>query len=117
MRYQVTVGYVTVTTHVGAGRARIDVPYGTTLPDDVPAEDIDRLLRLGHIKAAESAEHDPAPDPNADGGVPAGPIAVVLQWVGDDTDRARAALDAEQAKGDQGRKSLIEALAKLAESE
>ena len=38
--------------------------------------------------------------------VPEGTAKEVLEWVGDDKDRAQAALDAEEAKGNNGRKGL-----------
>ena len=46
--------------------------------------------------------------------VPDGTAAVVLDWVGDDTDKARRALEAEQARGDKARSTLVAALTKLA---
>lgn len=49
MGYIVTAGYVTVQTAVPGGRAWIDIPRGSALPDDVPDEERDRLLALGHI--------------------------------------------------------------------
>lgn len=99
--------------------------------DDVPAE----LLAGGRLNAAvvdqEVPEEEPATppaDPNAgnhggrdgDGGgdeavdeavdVPAGTIAEVEAWVGDDPARARQALEVELAKGEDHRKTLVAAL-------
>lgn len=51
----------------------------------------------------------PAVEPRASALVPDGPIADVLDWVGVDEDRRRAALAAELA-ADKPRKSLIERL-------
>mgnify|MGYP003617071901 CR=1 FL=1 len=53
----------------------------------------------------ERAEVDAteAVDPNA---VPDGTAKEVMDWVGDDEDRAQQALDAEEAKGEDGRKGL-----------
>lgn len=52
--------------------------------------------------------------PNPDGGeVPTGTVAQVLDWVGDDTTRARRALEVEQSKGAPARSSLATALHKL----
>lgn len=59
MTYVVTAGYVTVETVVPGGRARIDTPRGAALPGDVPQEDVDRLLALGHIKPVD----EPKPSP------------------------------------------------------
>lgn len=46
--------------------------------------------------------------------VPDGSAKDVIDWVGEDRDRARAALDAEQARGDDARTTLVAKLAKLA---
>lgn len=56
----------------------------------------------------ESVETAPEPQ-----GVPDGPAAEVLEWVGDDKDRAKAALEAEEA--DQQRVGLTKKLKELAE--
>lgn len=45
--------------------------------------------------------------------VPAGSSKEVLDWVGEDKDRAQKALDAEHAKGDDARKGLTADLEKL----
>lgn len=111
----VTAPYVTVETDVGPGRARIDIPRGEPVPADVSAEDRDRLLRLGHVaELDEPAEATvPAgPDPDA---VPDGTIAVVLDWVGDDPEKAQRALDVEEAKGDRARSTLVADLSAIAE--
>jgi hypothetical protein len=50
--YVVTAGYVTVETAVPGGRAEVDVPRGAALPDDVPAEQRDLLLRRHAIAPA-----------------------------------------------------------------
>lgn len=50
MAYKVKAGYVTVQTKTGKGRAHVDIPRGSELPGDVPAEQIQALLRLGHIE-------------------------------------------------------------------
>ena len=67
MAYVVTSGYVTVETAVGAGRAHVDIPRGAVLPGDVPAEQVDTLLRLGHIEAVgeQVAVDDDSPEPSA----------------------------------------------------
>jgi hypothetical protein len=60
----------------------------------------------------EDADDDPDADPDTDE-VPPGTAAVVLGWVGDNADRARRALVAEQDSA-KPRKTLIEDLKKLA---
>lgn len=47
--------------------------------------------------------------------VPDGSAKDVIDWVGDDRDRARAALEAEQGKGDDARTTLVAKLTKLAD--
>lgn len=47
--------------------------------------------------------------------VPDGTAKDVIDWVGDDRARARSALAAEQAKGDDARTTLVAKLTKLAE--
>jgi len=56
----------------------------------------------------ESVETAPEPQ-----GVPDGPAAEVLEWVGDDKDRAKQALEAEEAG--QQRVGLTKKLKELAE--
>lgn len=112
--YIVTAGYVTVQTAVPGGRAQVDIPRGSVLPDDVPDEQVETLLRLGHI--AVRVEPDPAPDgPVVDvagDGVPDGSAKDVLAWVDGDPERATAAWDAEQAR-DKPRATLLADLTKL----
>lgn len=58
---------------------------------------------------------DEDPDvPPADDAVPDGTAKDVLDWVGDDKERAAMALDLEQAKGDNARSTLVASLTKLA---
>ena len=45
--------------------------------------------------------------------VPTGSTKEVLDWVGDDKDRARLALDEEESKGKDGRKGLKNELHKI----
>lgn len=56
--YVVGAGYVTVETAVPGGRARVDIPAGELLPDDVSAEDVELLLARGQITAVPD---DPEP--------------------------------------------------------
>ena len=118
MALKVTAGYVTVTTAVNAegSRADVDIPRGVMLPDDVPAEQREALLRRGDVERvgeAEPAEPADEVDPDA---VPEGTIAAVLAWVDSDAVRARRALEAEQRKGDKARTTLVIDLTKIAEA-
>lgn len=58
-RHRVTHGYITVQTAVtsGGSRAYVDVPPGALLPEDVPAAEVESLLRQGRIGLVE----EPAP--------------------------------------------------------
>lgn len=109
-----TAGYVTVETNVGGrSRARIDILRGADLPGDVPAAEVEALLRRGDIRRVDeqdTAEPTPAPDPDA---VPDGTIPAVIDWVGGDKDRAARALEAEQAKGETARTTLVNQLQQL----
>lgn len=66
------------------------------------------------------ADDSPEPGPEAEGSsesgsgdqVPDGPAKDVLAWVGDDSDRAVAALEAEETR-DQPRTTLVAALEKV----
>lgn len=59
MAYIVSAGYVTVETAVPGGRARIDIPQGAVLPEDVPQEDVDRLLARSDIQPLVPVEPKP----------------------------------------------------------
>lgn len=108
MGYVVTAGFVTVETAVPGGRAQVDIPRGAPLPADVPAETVATLLARGDVAAAAKPDEVPVPDE-----VPDGAIDVVLAWVGEDLDRARRALDAEQAEGGKNRKGVVDPLTDL----
>jgi hypothetical protein len=58
--YVITAGYVTVTTAVDGGRARVDITRGAALPDDVPAAEVSALLAYGHIEPVVEAEPEPS---------------------------------------------------------
>lgn len=61
----------------------------------------------------EDGEEGPAVDLDGDG-VPDGTANQILDWVGEDKERAAAALAAEEAKGDAARSTLVAKLTKLA---
>jgi hypothetical protein len=60
----------------------------------------------------EEVASGPAVDTDGDG-VPEGTIPQVEEWVGDNHERAAQALEAEQAKGDAARSTLVASLEKL----
>lgn len=66
MAYRVLAGYVSAETKVvGQSRAIVDHPRGSVLPDDVPAEQIERFLRLGQIERLD-VERAAEPDEQTD---------------------------------------------------
>ncbi|MEV0608122.1 hypothetical protein AB0I61_17325 [Polymorphospora rubra] len=81
----------------------------------VPAE-VAAQISNPDVWAGSADVDEPAPGPgDGDGSVdevPTGSIADVLEWVGDDPDRAQRALDAEQAG--KARTSLMPELERLA---
>lgn len=109
MTWIVTDAAVTAQTNVGPGRARVDFYRGATLPDDVPAEDIDRLSYLGQITWVD----DPQPEPVDPDALVTGTIEAILGWVGDDTERARRALAEETRDGGKHRPTLIPKLEEI----
>ncbi|SFO59791.1 hypothetical protein [Amycolatopsis rubida] len=70
MAYRVTAGRVSAETKVNekGGRATVDFHRGAVLPDDVPDEHLQSLLRLGHVEdaEAESTVDDSEPDEELD---------------------------------------------------
>jgi len=126
-KYVVTAGYVTVETQVGAGRAMVDIPKGSPLPDDVSEEHRTRLIGAGAVAAESGDQEDRSdaaaarpvpglvePDEIDTDVIPAGSAEQVLEWVGEDLARARVALHEEKAKGLNARQGLITELEKVA---
>lgn len=70
-------------------------------------------VEVGDDAVVEDGEEGPAEDVDGDG-VPDGTANQVLAWVGEDKERAAAALAAEVAKGDDARSSLVAKLSRLA---
>lgn len=84
-------------------------PHTEAPVEEVEAEATDAPVTASEEKdAPESVEESTEPQ-----GVPDGPAAEVLQWVGDDKDRAKEALEAEEAG--QKRVGLTKKLKELAE--
>jgi len=69
---------------------------------------------LATSSPVEGLDAVPAADTDTDG-VPNGTVGQVQEWVGEDGARARLALDAELAKGDAARTTLLAVLEKLAD--
>jgi len=70
----------------------------------------DYLLKTS--SPVEEIATGPAVDVDGDG-VPDGTVGQVLEWVGQDRERAALALAAEQSKGDGARATLVTALNKI----
>jgi hypothetical protein len=71
---------------------------------DLPGRPLEAVaVELPEDKVVPAAESETVPD---------GTAKEVLEWVGDDSDRAVAALDAEEAR-DQPRSTLVTALEKV----
>ncbi|OLE21671.1 MAG: hypothetical protein AUG49_21430 [Catenulispora sp. 13_1_20CM_3_70_7] len=68
-----------------------------------------------HPESAGPEDLDEGEPVDIDGdGVPDGTAKQIIEWVGEDPVRGKAALDAERAKGGSARTSLVAALEKLA---
>lgn len=87
-----------------AGRV-VFIGRGRPAPSDLSSEDRKRLLAEGYL---EEIDADTEPEPQGDGA----PTSVkdILKEVGDDKAKAQEFLDAEKAKGDDARSSLVEKL-------
>lgn len=97
---------------------------GAVLPDGLDKDRVADVIASGLVSEVERLDR---PTDNSDGDqidgqvagdqsgeVPTGSAEEVLTWVGDDTDRARAALAAEQAAS-KPRTTLVDKLTKLAD--
>jgi hypothetical protein len=115
----VLAGSVTVLRNVGAGMAYVDVARGEPV-GDLDDETRIGLLARGAIGRRDGRPHEVAAEPGPDedeaddpGAVPDGNVDAVLAWVGDDTDRAAQALEAEQGDGGKNRKGVVDPLTEL----
>lgn len=117
----VKAGTVTALTQVGAGKAWIDLPQGSPVPEDIIDEERERFLKSGAIGrqdgkpyeapvAARPVAGEVEPDEIPENLLPGGSVEDILAWVGDDLARARVARDMEEAKGLKARANLLKAL-------
>jgi NACalpha-BTF3-like transcription factor len=96
----------------------LQVAGGAVMPHDAPLHwAIQEQLDKGYVARVNedgtpwvAPEPEPAADPDE---VPAGSVAVVLAWVGEDREKAMRALEAENA-ADKPRTTLVTALEALA---
>jgi|SRR5262245_5653264 len=94
--------------------------------DISPGDEMDGDLAVYLMATGAAVEPLNAPEPEAgdrQGTAPGvdeppidGKIEDVLAWVGDDTDRALVAHDAEEAKGDKARSTLLARLAEIVQN-
>jgi hypothetical protein len=115
----VKAGSVQVLTQVGAGKAWIDVPQGSPVPDDIDDETRQRLEKSGAIGKADDEAYvavarpvagEVEPDEIDPKIIPSGSVEQILGWVGEDLARARVAREMEEAKGPKARATLLKAL-------
>lgn len=116
MKVHVVTGPVVVLPDATTGKSAYYY-QGAVLPDGLDKDRVADVVGLGLVEQAEVVDH-PAPEssagePSEPGAVPDGTIDEVLAWVGDNPERARRALEAEQAAGK--RKTLVDQLSKIAE--
>lgn len=74
------------------------------VPEDIDSNDLKRLVDEGFLGEAKAVEAEAAGEAK-----PAN-VKNILKDVGDDQEKAKAALEAERARGDDARKTLVEAL-------
>lgn len=82
---------------------------GYAEPADI-ASDVDEATNEG--EASETPLADPGPTPDD---VPDAKVSDVMAWVDSDPARARAALEAEQTRGDKPRTTLVDQLNEIIE--
>lgn len=104
--YRVTAPLVIVRDETGASH---HVYQGGLLPDSADKDHVQQLVDgelVEKVKAAPAPE--PAPAEKSD------KVDDILAEVGDDKDKAAAALELENAKGDKARSSLVSKLEAIA---
>lgn len=75
---------------------------------NVELASLEHHLAKGMVELVDDPQ--PEPDSQPEPGPADGKVKDILTEVGDDKDKAAAALEAEQAKGDAARPTLVEAL-------
>lgn len=100
MRVKVTAPYVTIKTVAGTDGPAVRGFYDGAIVDDVSEGDVEHLLRKGMVEVVEEPEPEPVKEPS---------VKDILAAVGDDSEAAKAALEAEQERS-KPRKSLVEGL-------
>jgi len=80
--------------------------YAGSVVSDVDPASLEHHLAKGMVELVD----DPQPEPDSEPGPADGKVKDILTEVGDDKDKAAAALAAELAKGDDARSTLVEKL-------
>lgn len=96
------MGTVTIAAYVRTTAGVVRVVAGGRVPSDALPSDVDRLVAAGVITP------DPVIPPTGTGQVPT--VDDVLAAVGDDVDKAKAALAVETGPDGRNRKTLVEPL-------
>jgi hypothetical protein len=94
-----------------AARAMLATRCPVTVLEDDPAEPEEDPEATTEEPTATAEETDESEEAE---GVPDGNVSDILEWVGDDKDRAREALDSERGK-ERPRASLVKQLTAIAE--
>lgn len=114
---QIIIGKAALTTVRLEGGRRANVPAGFPVPGNAEEGDVERLLAEGFLEVVdlyEEPDTEEEPDAEDSGAGKAATIKEILAEVGDDPDKATAAMQAELGRGADARSTLIEALDKIA---
>lgn len=134
---QIIIGKAALTTVRLEGGRRANVPAGVPVPGNAEEGDVERLLAEGFLEVVDLYEEpdteegddeepdglvwhlyrsdtEEEPDAEDSGAGKAATIKEILAEVGDDPDKATAAMQAELGRGADARSTLIEALDKIA---
>lgn len=114
---QIIIGKAALTTVRLEGGRRANVPAGVPVPGNAEEGDVERLLAEGFLEVVdlyEEPDTEEEPDAEDSGAGKAATIKEILAEVGDDPDKATAAMQAELGRGADARSTLIEALDKIA---
>lgn len=114
---KIIIGKAALTSIRLEGGRRANVPAGNPVPGSADQGDVQRLLAEGYLEEVDlyddALEDEPDGEPEPPPAKPA-TIKEILAEVGDDPDKATAAMQAELGRGADARSTLIEALDKIA---
>jgi len=111
MRARVTAPYVTVKMADPEGSVTVRGFYAGGIIDNGDRADVERLIGKGMLEEIEEiSEPQPDPDSFTVSDLVGLSVKEILDRVGDDPEAAAAVLEAEQARGDKTRSTLVESL-------